>query len=254
MDSLDKLTIDTPEQIAIEFPLAGIGSRFLAIAFDMLVQFIGYFVLALITALALGGELRRIWPSAWNWSAAVFIFVVFCLYWGYYAFFETIWKGQTPGKRHAGIRVIKDTGRSITAFEAIARNLLRVVDQFPGMYAVGCVTMFLNKRSKRLGDFVAGTVVVHERKEEAAEPFFNLQPGAQLPVYPVAKLSTTELALIETFLARRLDLSPEMRTATAKRVAEHIAQKLQLPAQPQPDNEDFLEAVAREYRDSLRYR
>ncbi|HVP51877.1 MAG TPA: RDD family protein [Terriglobales bacterium] len=254
MDSLDKLTIDTPEQIAIEFPLAGIGSRFLAIVFDGLVQFIGYLVLALIAALAFGGELKRIWPSAWNWSAAIFILVVFCLYWGYYAFFETIWQGQTPGKRHAGIRVIKDTGRSITAFEAIARNLMRVVDQFPGIYAVGCVTMFLNRKSKRLGDFVAGTVVVHEKEAEAAEPFFNLQQGAQLPVYPVSKLSNTELVLIETFLARRLDLAPEVRTATAKRIAGHIAQKLELEAQPQSDNEDFLEAVAKEYRDSIRYR
>ena len=254
MDSLDKLTIDTPEQIAIEFPLAGIGSRFLAIVFDILVQFIGYVVLVLIAAMVLGRELARIWPSAWNWSAAIFILVVFCLYWGYYAFFETIWQGQTPGKRHAGIRVIKDTGRSITAFEAIARNLLRVVDQLPGIYAVGCVTMFLNKKSKRLGDFVAGTVVVHEKKAEAAEPFFNLQRGAQLPVYPVTKLSNTELVLIETFLARRLDLAPEVRTSTARRIAEHIAQKLELQMQPQSDNEDFLEAVAREYRDSIRYR
>ncbi len=254
MDSLDKLTIDTPEQIAIEFPLAGIGSRFLAIVFDSLLQFIGYVVLGLIAALALGGNLGRIWPSAWNWSAAVLILVVFCLYWGYYAFFETIWQGQTPGKRHAGIRVIKDTGRSITAFEAIARNLVRVVDQFPGVYAVGCVTMFLNKKSKRLGDFVAGTVVVHEKKAEAAEPFFNLQQGAQLPVYPVTRLSNTELVLIETFLARRLDLAPEVRTSTARRIAEHIAQKLELQAQPQADNEDFLETVAKEYRDSIRYR
>jgi len=254
VDSLDKLTIDTPEQIAIEFPLAGIGSRFLAIVFDILLQFIGYVVLILIALVVTGGELKRVWPSAWNWSAAAFIFVWFCLYWGYYAFFETIWQGQTPGKRHAGIRVIKDTGRSITAFEAISRNLLRVVDQVPGVYAVGCVTMFLNKKSKRLGDFVAGTVVVHEKKEEAGELFFNLKPGAQLPVYPVAKLSTTELVLIETFLARRLDLAPEVRTSTAKRIAEHITQKLELPAQPQPDNEDFLEAVAREYRDSLRYK
>ena len=254
MDSLEKLTIDTPEQIAIEFPLAGIGSRFLAIVFDGLVQFIGYVVLALVAALAFGGELKRIWPSAWNWSAAIFILVVFCLYWGYYAFFETIWQGQTPGKRHAGIRVIKDTGRSITAFEAIARNLVRVVDQLPGFYAVGCVTMFLNKKSKRLGDFVAGTVVVHEKKAEAAEPFFNLRQGAQLPVYPVSKLSNTELVLIETFLARRLDLAPEVRTATAGRIAEHIARKLELEAQPQSDNEDFLEAVAKEYRDSIRYR
>ena len=254
MDSLDKLTIDTPEQIAIEFPLAGIGSRFLAIMFDILVQFLGYVVLALIAALAFGGELKRVWPSAWNWSSAIFILVVFCLYWGYYAFFETIWQGQTPGKRHAGIRVIKDTGRSITAFEAIARNLVRVVDLIPGFYAVGCVTMFLNKKSKRLGDFVAGTVVVHEKKAEAAEPFFNLQPGAQLPVYPVSKLSNDDLVLIETFLGRRLDLAPEVRSSTAKRIAEHIAQKLELQAQPQSDNEDFLETVAKEYRDSIRYR
>jgi len=253
-DSLDKLTIDTPEQITIEFPLAGIGSRFLAIVFDMLVQFLGYIALALIAALLFGGKLARIWRTGWNWSAAIFILVVFCFYWGYYAFFETVWQGQTPGKRHAGIRVIKDTGRSITAFEAIARNLVRVVDQVPGVYAVGCITMFLNQRSKRLGDFVAGTVVVHEKKAEAAEPFFNLQPGAKLPVYPVTKLSNTELVLIETFLARRLDLTPEVRTATAKRIAEHILQKLQIEAQPQSDNEDFLETVAREYRDSLRYR
>ena len=116
VDSLDKLTIDTPEQIAIEFPLAGIGSRFLAVVFDGLLQFIGYVVLLLIALVVMGGELRRAWSSAWNWSAAVFILVWFCLYWGYYAFFETIWQGQTPGKRHAGIRAIKDTGRSITAF------------------------------------------------------------------------------------------------------------------------------------------
>jgi uncharacterized RDD family membrane protein YckC len=254
VDSLDKLTIDTPEQVAIEFPLAGIGSRFLAVVFDILVQFIAYVVLGLIAALVLGRELARVWPSAWNWSAAMLILLAFCLYWGYYAFFETIWNGQTPGKRHAGIRVIKDTGRSITAFEAIARNLVRVVDQFPGVYAVGCVTMFLNKRSKRLGDLVAGTVVVHEKTAEAMEPFFNLQRGAQVPAYPVSKLSNHDLVLMETFLARRLDLAAEVRTATAQRIAEHILRKLGLEAQPQPDNEDFLEAVTREYRDSIRYR
>jgi len=96
--------------------------------------------------------------------------------------------------------------------------------------------------------------VVHEKKEETTAPFFNLRPGAQLPVYPVEKLSNNDLVLIETFLARRLDLAPDVRTSSAKRIAEHIAQKLELPAQPQSDNEDFLEAVAKEYRDSLRYR
>jgi len=254
VDSFDKLTIDTPEQIAIEFPLAGIGSRFLAIVFDILVQFIAYVVLALVAFIVLGGQMSRIWPSAWNWSAAVLILIWFCLYWGYYAFFETIWNGQTPGKRHAGIRVIKDTGRSITAFEAIARNLVRVVDQIPGVYAVGCVTMFLNKRSQRLGDLVAGTVVVHEKAAEIFEPFFNLQPGAQASAYPVAKLSNDDLVLIEAFLARRLDLAPEVRTATAQRIAEHVQKKLGVEARQQRDTEDFLEVVTREYRDSIRFR
>ena len=253
MDSLDKLTIDTPEQIAIEFPLAGIGSRFLAVALDTIIQIVAYIVLALLAGSFFGRELARVWRAAWNWSQAVFILVLFCLYWGYYAIFETIWHGQTPGKRLAGIRVIKDTGRPVAVFEAVGRNLVRVIDQIPGVYAVGCITMFLNKKSKRLGDFVAGTVVVHEKKEDAPEPFFNLQPGARMPAYEVSKLSLADLELIETFLARRLDIPREVRVATARRITERITQKLGCERQ-QSDDEDFLELVAKQRRDSLLYR
>ena len=246
----DKLTIDTPEQISIEFPLAGIGSRFMAIAVDVLIESAGY-VLLLLLANFLLPDLSKHWPTAWNWAAAVLIFVFFSVYWGYYAVFETLWKGQTPGKRLAGIRVIKDTGRPVTAYEAVARNLLRVVDQLPGMYAVGVITMFLNKKSKRIGDFVAGTVVVHERKQDSGV-FFNTssQPSTALEV---SKLSNRELEVIETFLARRLDLSPELRRSTAQRLAQRISEKLGCHM-PGHDHEDFLEAVAKELRDTMRYR
>lgn len=247
----DKLTIDTPEQIAIEFPLAGIGSRFLAIAIDSIIQFVGTVVLSL-TANFLEPDLQKYWPSAWNWTAALLILVFFTLYWGYYAAFETIWKGQTPGKRLAGIRVIKDDGRPVTAYEAVARNLVRIIDAL-FLYGVGVITIFLNKRNKRIGDFVAGTVVVHERKHDAGL-FFNTRAQPRGATLDVSKLSNRELELIETFLARRLDLQPELRHATAEKLARRIAEKLGMQDESGADHEDFLENVAKELRDTMRFR
>ena len=92
------------------------------------------------------------------------------MYWGYFAFFEAVWRGQTPGKRYVGIRVIKESGRPIDAFEAIGRNLMRGIDGLPGFYGVGLVCMMLNQQHRRLGDFVAGTVVVHENRADEVQP------------------------------------------------------------------------------------
>ena len=128
MDPLDKLTIDTPEQTSLEFPLAGIGSRFVAMAADTAIQivagFVIFFVLALTaTARPFGGGRGGVW------AVAGMIIAFFLIYYGYFAFFETVWNGQTPGKRYAQLRVMKDDGRPINAQDAIARNLLRIVDQ-----------------------------------------------------------------------------------------------------------------------------
>ena len=119
------------------------------------------------------------------------IFAGFLLVWGYFSLFEAFWRGQTPGKRAMKLRVIKDAGRQITLFESLARNLLRIVDYFPGLYLTGVITMLCNKRSKRLGDLAAGTLVVHERGDEqpllytglsgggaASKHFFIFTPGA----------------------------------------------------------------------------
>ena len=86
----------------------------------------------------------------------------FLLYYGYFAAFEALWGGQTPGKRAVGLRVISVTGQPITTFDALLRNLLRIVDQMPGIYAVGVLSIFFTARNQRLGDLVAGTVVVQE--------------------------------------------------------------------------------------------
>ena len=158
MDSIDQLRIDTPEQIALELPLAGIGSRFLALAIDTLIQSVFYLITAFIFifTLPLGSSVFMFLPKLVG--PALAIFILFAIYWGYFAFFESIWSGQTPGKRYAGIRVIKESGRPINAFDAIGRNLMRAVDGLPGIYGVGLVCMMCNQQSRRLGDFVAGTV------------------------------------------------------------------------------------------------
>jgi uncharacterized RDD family membrane protein YckC len=129
LQSTDQLKIDTPEQIALELPLAGIGSRFLGLAIDTLLQWVLYFVIFLIVLGVVWADpsietLGRYfkWLPA-SFIPAVVILLIFCIYWGYFAFFEIIWKGQTPGKKIDGIRVIHTSGRPINAYESIGRNL-----------------------------------------------------------------------------------------------------------------------------------
>ena len=199
MPASEKLTIETPEQIALEFPLASAGSRFLALAIDTLLQLGGFAVLAL---LALGASLLRFSLESvlGTWALAVVVILAFTLYYGYYAVFEAVWNGQTPGKRAIRLRVITTTGRPITPFEALLRNLLRIVDQMPGVYTVGLVSVFLTERNQRLGDLAADTVVVTEQPIARREvPLRPVAPGRR----GASRLSTQEITVIETFLARR---------------------------------------------------
>src|SRR5436309_12210474 len=97
VDLYDELKIDTPEQIALELPLAGIGSRFLAIAIDTLIQFAVYLITGLIVILvSVESSVFMFLPHIIGPVMAVLI--LFTVYWGYFAIFEIICKGQTPGK------------------------------------------------------------------------------------------------------------------------------------------------------------
>jgi uncharacterized RDD family membrane protein YckC len=254
VDSIDQLKIDTPEQIALELPLAGIGSRFLALAIDTLLQsllyVIGAFALALLVPF---GTLLFKWVPA-SLGPALAILFLFCVYWGYFAFFEVIWKGQTPGKRYAGIRVIKESGRPINAYEAIARNLMRAVDGLPGIYGIGLACMMLNKQNRRLGDYVAGTVVVHEKLTDEVRPIWNTSTESTPPSQQIGQVTAEELVLIETYLHRRWDLEAVVRIKTAIQIAERIKSKTGLQPQPGEAVDDFLEAAARQIRDRGRFR
>ncbi len=251
MYSTDKITIDTPEQITLEFALAGIGSRFLALTLDTLLQGVLYLIVVLIVVLVPSPAFGWIPPA---WAPAIGIFLVFCIYWGYFAAFEVLWRGQTPGKRVVGIRVVKDSGRPINAIEGIGRNLMRAVDGFL-LYAVGLVCMMISRQNRRLGDYVAGTLVVHDKKTAEVKPDWDLASSAIATSSPeLGQLSEEDLVVIETYLHRRLDIDPMVRVNTAIRVSGLVERKTGLKRRHDQSDDDFLETIARETRDQARFR
>ena len=223
MSSADKLTIETPEQTAIEFPLAGIGSRFLALAIDSLLRIAFLLVLgSVVGILGLGGLIKQ---AGSQWAVAIVIMVYFLSELGYFAFFEAMWNGQTPGKRWTHLRVIKDSGRPIGVPDAILRNLMRIVDYLPSLYAAGVVTILLSRENKRLGDYVSGTVVVHEKPLLGVESMWAIPTSQTHPLVLglFAPLSPEELQLVETFLDRRGSLDLDVRRSMSRQIAERIA-------------------------------
>jgi uncharacterized RDD family membrane protein YckC len=261
--SAETHSIGTPEQVDLEYNIAGVGSRFVAILLDKLILLaccIVLFLLGLILFGAFSGVLSHM-NMASNWFVAILIFIVFLIGWGYFGLFEAFWHGQTPGKRMMKLRVIKDSGRQITLFESLARNLLRYIDYLPGAYLVGIITMLCNKRNKRLGDFAAGTIVVHERMEEQPllvqagsssmprsenapwqpEPWMQTIPTL-FPADAVAKLGAQDLVLMEAFFSRALDLALDTRATMAERIARQMAAKMGV-ALPEGNPERALESL-----------
>jgi hypothetical protein len=175
----------------------------------------------------------------------------FLVYYGYFALFEVLWRGQTPGKRFIGLRTIAATGEPASVTAVILRNVVRIADQMPGIYAIGILTMLLTERSQRLGDLAAGTVVVHDRPVERAA-YARGETATPKTHHGAAKLTPEEIALVEAFLRRRADLFERQRAGRAVEIASRIYRRLELPHPDDP--EQFLEEIAAEYRASGRYR
>jgi uncharacterized RDD family membrane protein YckC len=253
---MEHLTIETPEQIPLEFRLAGIGSRFVALAIDTLIQAVA--VLALLVVAELLHWFNWVSKRGSIWVAAILWLAAFLIGFGYFVFFEAVWNGQTPGKRYHRLRVIKDSGRPISAYDAVTRNLLRLIDGLPGVYAVGILSMLFSSQNKRLGDYAAGTVVVHEAPFDAKAALgwsAAKGGGASQPAsrYDARRLSPEEFQLIEAFLLRRTQLPDSVRARMARNIMDRIAPKLGVAREDQGGPERLLEALAAEYRDRNRF-
>ena len=249
-------------------PLAGIGSRFIALLVDYVIWFIGMGLVMWVFAFFLPGITAFNRISA-QWATALYLFLIFLFNWGYFTLFEAFWNGRTPGKRIARIRVIQRSGRAIGLFESMARNFIRYIDQIPFFYAVGAVAIFVTRDHQRLGDLAAGTLVVRDRLEEApmsteatrtftaniftpAIPTPEPHAGFSLPDHGVAKLSGSDLQVLESFFSRRLDMPLATRADLAQRIASAIQAKSGLEPPPGASVETFLEITARQLRDVAR--
>lgn len=237
----DRISIPTPEGVELELVLAGVGSRLVATLADFVLK--GVVLLALwIVGDALGGE---------GFVVALLIVGSFLVWFGYDVAFETLAAGRTPGKRAAGLRVVRLGGGPVGFLASAVRNLLRLVDSLPGIYAVGAVCILFSRRNQRLGDLAAGTLVVRERRAPL--------PAAGLPVsdfgvrdfaaadryaaWDVSGVTSFELVTVRRFLERRWQLDPGARGRLGWELAERLRPKV-AGAPPDLHPEQFLEALA----------
>ena len=263
----DILIIETPERVPLHFALASIGNRFLACAIDHGIQLVTIAIIAIgFIIIADFSSVEGAMSNAPKWVYAFMIILLFLILSGYFAFFEWVWSGQTPGKRWLKLRVIREDGRPITFWEATVRNLLRAVDMVPGaFYSIGLISVFASSRDQRIGDMVAGTVVVREREAEApafarvfASPVSD--PALRRSFKPVNftadinSLTEPEIQVVETFLRRRWDLGDVPRQWMAWRVSMPILFKLRPAYDVETFTyEGFLEELLHRYLATHRF-
>ena len=234
----ESVFISTPDQVSLEFELAGPGSRFSAYLLDFVFSVMIMIALILIMFFTGAAGLRSLvnlfrGESSWiaSWGTALLIAMLFVTHWGYYVFFEALWHGATPGKKRMGIRVIRQDGLPIGFREAALRNLLRVADMLPPpCYLLGGLVAHFDRHGRRLGDMVAGTYVVMEKFELAGRSATGaawatrIEKGRsrQAVTLPRGAISAQQIGLIEQFLARRHQLSQERRDLLVWQIAEPL--------------------------------
>lgn len=198
--------VDTPERVRFRYRLAGPGQRGVAWLIDAAIRMVVLLTLGVVVAL-LGAV-----PALGGYGAGLFLLVAFLLEWFYGVAFETLLAGRTPGKLLLGLRVVRGDGAPATFPDFLLRNLLRGVDFLPVAFGIGAVVMLMDRRMRRIGDLVAGTVVVNEEKTQVLgrvviDPPVTEEERLALPAR--VELDREELALIEAFLRRRRSLGTE---------------------------------------------
>ncbi len=241
----------SPEGIAIEYKLAGLGSRFIALMVDSIVQITSLYLYALLVLFSIGSGM-----GSQAIGAILLIVGSFIIVFGYFIFFEVLGSGKSLGKRATGIRVIRSDGASVTFRQSVIRNLIRVADAMPGLfYTVGAISIIATANNQRLGDLAAGTYVVRDRTQgfyfrrptqnwttplpqmssqnvfspprfppaKNVSAFPPVQPlGADIYRWDVTNITKEQLSLIDQFLFRRWVIPPEHRNRLSSEIANEI--------------------------------
>ena len=219
--------IETPEHVCFHVPIAGPTSRAVAWFIDACIR--AGILLALAATAAIGG--LAVGDAVSGVSTGFILVVLFVLEWGYYTFWEVAWNGSTPGKRAMDLRVVSVHGHPLRVGDSFLRNLLRAADFLPWGYALGLLSMARDTRFRRLGDLVAGTmVVVEERRTVASTIRIDPPPTpkelANLPQR--LPLSGEGLDALEHFLRRKDRIGSAREDELAGMVAPVFARRMGL--------------------------
>ena len=259
MRFFNQINLQTPESVELEFTLAGIGNRSFALIIDyiiiglvvLFVWIIGAFLAFQISLSIYGFTPNKL--AQWIW--AIQSITIFAIYTGYFVIFETLLQGQTPGKKWAKIRVICDNGRPERLPQAILRALLRPVDD---ILFIGVFFIIFSQKEKRIGDLVAGTIVVQD--EQTSNANFDISPEAKdLAVRlgieaEIANLLPEDFAIIRDFLQRRKNMILEYQHQLSRKLAQQVKEIILLEDVPQGySNSQFLEATYWAYQKDNEY-
>lgn len=181
-----RVVVETPEGVDFQFVIAGPGKRAIALAIDIVIKaaviWLGFFLMVLVGVTFSGRLIEG--------SAGLWLVLLFMMDWFYSSIFETLWNGQTPGKKSLNLRVVRTNGTPITAVSAIGRNFLSAADSMPrlifGVYTVGILSMLCNRRMQRIGDLVFDTMVIDETRERISRT-----AGVTTDIEPIVRSQCT---------------------------------------------------------------
>lgn len=221
----NRVVITTPEYVRVPFDTAGVGTRSLAKLIDIILLGIalipiGILISALSTVLSLSTDFDL--PSVLVgivWIVFAFVPIM------YFTATEYWIRGQTVGKKILKLRVIADDGKHPSFSSVFLRNLVQFIDLLPGCFLVGLIAIFVHRQEKRIGDLVAGTLVIQERqsKEDEIKLYFSARTLSEADRKQFAQLqvlSSERYLLLEAFLSRRSSLDPELRKMLGQQILQ----------------------------------
>jgi uncharacterized RDD family membrane protein YckC len=233
--------IVTPEAVRLEFQTAGIASRGLALVLDLMLLLVAMMIVGLAVLLA---------QDLFTPITVISIFALVLI--AYPAVFEVALRGRTPGKVALGLRVVTVEGAPVGLRHAVIRAAFLLVDVYATAGAVAVVSVLFSTRNQRLGDHVAGTIVLRERSAQPSpRPMWLTVPPGWEPYAAAldpAALRRQDYELIRTFLVRAHEFHPSARERLARRLADPIAVRLGHRPPPGVTPELFLVCLAARYQ------
>ena len=258
----------SPEAVRLDLPVSGPAPRMLAYAIDFVL--IGIILILLLVfvfeSIPLGARLEHwiraeILDAARKLAAAkrsspqpvqipgllmaFFLLAQFLVEMGYFIFWEMVSGGRSPGKYFVQLRVVKENGAPIDIRSSVVRNVMRLVDMLPAEYLIGLLSILFSPSAQRLGDHVAGTIVVRLDRPEAAGDMPQLVDATPIVLTreQIARLGPREVQLMRRVLRRAYQTPSTAREALLSEVAHAMRQRLDLPESPGLSALDFLRGV-----------